>query len=104
VPGPLFWALDNRSAGREPVRLSGEGLNRLVRRLGERAGLKRRVRAHGLRHQGITRALDLTDGNVREVQRFSRHSNLNTLMLYDDARRDHAGRVARLLGEDAPDD
>ena len=27
--------------------------------------------------------LDATDGNVRKVQKLSRHKNLNTLMIYD---------------------
>ena len=42
------------------------------------------VRPHGLRHAAITAALDLTGGNVRAVQRFSRHRDLRTLTLDDD--------------------
>jgi hypothetical protein len=34
---------------------------------------------------------------VRTVQRFSRHAKVETVMLYDDARRDGAGEVARLV-------
>jgi integrase/recombinase XerC len=34
----------------------------------------------------ITAALDATDGDVRKVQKLSRHRNLNTLMIYDDNR------------------
>jgi hypothetical protein len=56
---------------------------------------------HGLRHQGITRALDLAKGDVRKVRRFSRHAKLETLLRYDDNRRDEAGAIAHLLGEDS---
>jgi integrase len=56
---------------------------------------------HELRHQGITRALDLVGGDVRRVQRFSRQANLETLLRYDDHRRDEAGAIAQLLSEDS---
>jgi integrase/recombinase XerC len=39
-----------------------------------------------IRHSAITAALDATDGNVRKVQKLSRHQKLDTLMLYDDNR------------------
>jgi integrase/recombinase XerC len=58
------------------------------------------VRPHGLRHSGITRALELTNGNLREVQKFSRHKNANTIGIYDDNRVDLAGKVTKLLGAD----
>ena len=48
-----------------------------------------------LRHAAITEALDKTNGDVRAVQRFSRHCDVRTLQVYDDARIDLAGRVAR---------
>jgi integrase/recombinase XerC len=94
-PGPLFVALDRAHRGR---RLSGTAVYLLVRQLGERAGLA--ARPHGLRHAAITRALDLTGGDVRAVQRFSRHRDLRTLQRYDDNRQDLAGDVARRLAED----
>jgi integrase/recombinase XerC len=72
----------------------------MVGALGRRAGLPRPARPHGLRHQGITRALDLFSGDVRKVQKFSRHATLETLLIYDDARRDDAGQIARALGND----
>ena len=37
---------------------------------------------HRIRHSVITAALDATEGNVRKVQKLSRHKNLNTLMVY----------------------
>jgi site-specific recombinase XerD len=80
-------------------RLSGMGLYLVVRRIGERAGL--RVRPHGLRHAAITRALDLTGGDIRSVQKFSRHKDVRLLQRYDDNREDLGGAVARRLAQDA---
>jgi integrase/recombinase XerC len=56
----------------------------------------RRDRAHGIRHSAITTVLDLSGGNVRAAQRFSRHRDLATLLRYDDSREDLAGQMARL--------
>jgi integrase/recombinase XerC len=95
--GPLFLNFHAAGPGR---RLSGDGLHEVVRALGRKAGLGRAVRPHGLRHQGITRALELTGGNLRMVQKFSRHKDANTVQIYDDNREDLAGRVAELLGRD----
>jgi integrase/recombinase XerC len=70
----------------------------MVKRLGERAGI--RTRPHGCRHAAISHLLDLTNGNVREVQKFSRHRNVATVLKYDDARTDAAGELAKRLAED----
>jgi integrase/recombinase XerC len=67
----------------------------MVRELGRRLGMK--VWPHGLRHAAITEALDLTGGNVRAVQRFSRHRDVRVLERYDDNRRDLGGEVAKLF-------
>jgi integrase/recombinase XerC len=90
-PGPLFVRLDRAGKGRG--RLTGAAVYAIVRALGAKAGLGR-VRPHGLRHAAITAALDLTGGDVRAVQRFSRHRSLQTLQRYDDNREDLAGQVA----------
>jgi len=92
-PGPLFHNFDRARKGQG--RLTGTGVYRIVRDLGDRAGIK--VRPHGLRHTAITEALDLTNGNVRAVQRFSRHRDLRVVGIYDDNRQDLAGAVARLV-------
>jgi len=68
-----------------------------VRRLGAAAGV--RARPHGLRHAAITAALDATGGDVRAVQKFSRHRDVRVLQRYDDNRRDLAGGVARRVAE-----
>lgn len=94
--GPLFVSLDRASRGH---RLTGHAVYKIVRELGEDVEL--RVRPHGLRHAAITEALELTGGNVRAVQRFSRHRDLRVLTLYDDNRTDLAGEVASLVSASA---
>ncbi len=91
-PGALFRNFDRAGKG---ARLTGTSLYRLVRALGLRAGV--RARPHGLRHAAITSALDLTGGDVRAVQRFSRHRDIRTLNRYDDNREDLGGKVASLV-------
>jgi integrase/recombinase XerC len=91
--GPLFHSLDRARKG--TGRLTGAGLYDVVRKLGNKAGLK--VWPHGLRHAAITEALDLTGGNVRAVQKFSRHRDVRVIERYDDNRTDMAGQVARRL-------
>ena len=90
--GALFVSLDRASHGH---RLTGRAVYKVVRELGEDLDL--RVRPHGLRHAAITEALELTGGNVRAVQRFSRHLDLRVLTVYDDNRADLAGEVAALV-------
>jgi integrase/recombinase XerC len=48
-----------------------------------------------LRHAAVTAALDLTGGDIRAVQRFSRHRDVRVIERYDDSRQDLAGDVAR---------
>lgn len=98
--GPLFVRLDPGAAASRDQRITGRSIHRLVGRLGERAGLRKKLRPHGLRHEAITEALDRTNGDVRKVQRFSRHKDLRTLTVYDDRRRDGAGEVSRLIADD----
>ena len=90
---PLFVALDHATHG---ARLTGRSVARIVEKLGQSAGIGH-VRPHGLRHAAITHALDVTNGDVRRVAAFSRHKKLDTLTVYDDARRDHAGDVSALV-------
>jgi len=60
------------------------------RRLVEKADIS--VRPHGIRHAAITEALDRTM-DPRAMQRFSRHSDLGSVLRYDDNREDFAGKV-----------
>ena len=95
APGPLFGNFDR--AGKGSGRLTGAAVYAVVRKLGAGAGLT--MRPHGLRHLAITTALDGTQGDVRRVQRFSRHRDLRVLTVYDDNRRGLAGEVAALVAE-----
>jgi integrase/recombinase XerC len=99
--GALFVRLDRAAGPGHPGRLDAGNVVRVSKGLGLRAGVARGTNPHGLRHQGITRALDLAGGDVRKVRRFSRHAKLETLLRYDDNRRDEAGVIAHLLGEDS---
>jgi integrase/recombinase XerC len=96
APGPLFPNLDRAKKG--SGRLTGAGIWALVTASGKATG--QTVRPHGLRHAAITTALDMTRGDVRAVQRFSRHAKVDTLLVYDDSRRDLGGAVAKLVAGD----
>ena len=86
-PGALFINFDRAGKGR---RLSGTSVYRLTKKLGL-------GRPHGVRHLSITTALDLMNGDVRKVQKFSRHKDLRVVGTYDDSRTDMAGEVARIV-------
>lgn len=90
VPGPLW---QNRSK----TRLGTRGLYRIVREMGKTIGIK--LWPHALRHSAITNALELTNGDVRKVAKFSRHRSLDMLMVYDDARLDAGGEIAALVAK-----
>jgi integrase/recombinase XerC len=94
--GPLFVRLDRAKNGHG--RLDWSSVYRIIRALGERAGI--RARPHGLRHTAITELLELTGGNVRQVREFSRHALVQTVLKYDDNRQDRAGQLAGRLAED----
>ena len=78
-------------------RMTGNGVYRVIRSLGDLAGI--RARPHGLRHASITAALDTSNGDVRAAQAHARHANPQTTMRYDDNRQDLAGKVAASLAE-----
>jgi integrase/recombinase XerC len=48
--------------------------------------VKKPMSLHRVRLKAITAALDATDGNIRKVQKLSRHADPRTLMIYDDNR------------------
>lgn len=92
---PLFRNADHRPrhAG---ARLTPDGLYFLVRRYGRAIGHPD-LTPHKLRHSAITCALDATGGDIRRVQRLSRHADIRTLTIYDDNRADMQGEVTELL-------
>ena len=92
---PLLVNFDHASKG---AGLSGRSVARIIDDLGVAAGLGH-SHPHGLRHAAITEALDQTNGDVRSVAAFSRHANIQTVMYYDDRRRDAGGKIAQGLDE-----
>lgn len=92
-----LW-LNDAPVARYRGQLSLRGWNDILERLSVQT-LGRRVHPHALRHCAITAALDATGGDIRMVQRFSRHADVRTLQRYDDNRQDMAGTTARLLSD-----
>lgn len=87
-PGPLFRNFDRAAKG--AGRLTGASIYRMTQGLGL-------GRPHGLRHLAVTTGLDLMGGDIRRVGRFSRHRDVRTLLVYDDARQDLGAEVARVI-------
>jgi integrase/recombinase XerC len=77
--------------------LTKAGIWAIAQRAGKRSGVK--LWPHALRHSAITAALDATNGDIRKVQKFSRHQKVETVMKYDDDRRDSGGEVTEMLSE-----
>ena len=93
---PLFHALDPANRGH---RLTGTAIYQIVDQIARGSEIPKRMSPHRIRHSAITAALDATNGNVRKVQKLSRHKKLDTLMLYDDNRTNMQGEVSSLLGD-----
>lgn len=97
VNAPLFCSISRYRTGH---RLTGEALRLVVEESCSRAGISKKMSPHRVRHGSITHALDKSGGNVRAVQRLSRHAKLETLMIYDDNRANMQGELSELLSED----
>lgn len=78
-------------------RLCTQGIYNIVSDRCQSAGITKPMSPHRIRHSSITAALEATGGDVRRVQKLSRHSSLNTLLIYDDNRRNHQGEVTDIL-------
>lgn len=77
--------------------LTPDGLYKIVKQTAKPLGLEICLSPHRLRHTSITMALDVSGGDIRRVQRLSRHARLETLQIYDDNRSDLQGEMTRLL-------
>jgi len=93
---PLFTALDRAHRGH---RLTGTAVYQIIDQLAKAVEISKQMSPHRIRHSAITAALEATNGNVRKVQKLSRHKKLDTLMLYDDNRTNMQGEVSGLLGD-----
>jgi len=85
-PGPLFTNFDRTGKGGN--RLTEGGIYRVVKATGL-------GKTHGIRHTAITEALEVTNGNIAEVMKFSRHKDPKTVMIYDDNRKN----ISRVISE-----
>lgn len=96
APGPLFTSC-TRETAHIGGRLTSRSIHRLVREAGAAVGIA--CWPHAVRHASVTQALEDHGGDLRKVQSFSGHQDLNTLAIYDDRRRDFAGEVAAKVDE-----
>ncbi|MCA2504764.1 MAG: tyrosine-type recombinase/integrase [Microcystis sp. M54BS1] len=78
-------------------RLSTQSIYNIVSDRCQDAGITKTMSPHRIRHSSITAALEATGGDVRRVQKLSRHSSLNTLLIYDDNRKNLQGQITDLL-------
>ncbi|MCA2939621.1 MAG: tyrosine-type recombinase/integrase [Microcystis sp. M113S1] len=83
--------------GYQDGRLSTQAIYNIVSDRCQDAGISKTMSPHRVRHSAITAALEATGGDVRRVQKLSRHSSLNTLLIYDDNRKNHQGEVTDIL-------
>jgi integrase/recombinase XerC len=98
--GPLFINFDRSQKG--SLRLTPHSIYRIVRGLGERAGIK--TAPHGLRHTAITEAIKAAQANgigLEEVLDFSRHRDVKVMMIYRDRERNVQGKLTALVAESA---
>ncbi|HLI48837.1 MAG TPA: tyrosine-type recombinase/integrase [Chthonomonas sp.] len=94
VTAPLFISLSNCHRGQA---LTADGVYKIVRARAKACGIRKPISPHRLRHTAITLALDLSQGDIRRVQRLSRHARLETLRIYDDNRQDLQGEISETL-------
>lgn len=97
--GPVFIPLDRLAATRAPTRLTGRSIARIVNAVGRRAKLPRRVAPHGLRHEAITRAVEMGESLI-DVQLTARHKDPRTTQRYIDRVKNPQRRISRLISED----
>lgn len=93
IKQPLFISLRPNYGHR----LTGDAIRKIVVAIAKAAGISKTISPHKIRHSSVTAALDVTGGDVRSVQKLSRHANLNTLMIYDDNRAKAQGKITALL-------
>ncbi len=96
IDGPLFHSFSRRN-GTTVAPIHPDSFNKLLAKLAAKVNL--RIWPHGIRHTAITTALTLNNGNIAKTARYSRHAKVETVMVYNDQRRDEAGDIAALVGE-----
>jgi len=92
---PLWWSLLGND-GILQQRMGTKGVADMLRARLKGAKL-RPCSTHGMRHAGITKALDASGGDLRLVQAYARHADLRQLHRYDDGRRELFAKGAKLV-------
>lgn len=94
----LFTSFDRAKKG--DGRISGSGVYKVIRWLGNKVNLK--IRPHGIRHDAVGSAVRVAKENdiiLTDVLKYSRHKNLSTLQIYVDAIENRQGEIASLVAE-----
>jgi integrase/recombinase XerC len=78
--GPLFRSQSNNSINK---RLTTRGLRTIVKGALEAVGIEKNV--HGFRHYFTTKLIKTYKGDLLEVARYTRHSSLEMLQVYNDS-------------------
>jgi integrase/recombinase XerC len=92
----LFIALNNAHYGHP---LTADGVYGIVRAIASQAGIKKIFSPHRIRHSSLTAALDATNGDVRRVQKLSRHRKADTLLIYDDNRKNAQKEMSGIVSD-----
>ena len=80
--GYLFTSLRGTTKGK---RLNERGFRKVFDNLFDTIGANRS--AHGLRHYFVTQMLEVTNGDMGIVRKFSRHKTIAAVQMYDDRKR-----------------
>ena len=100
--GPVFVSFRKSKMTRMP--LSKRGLTYLITTLGRAIGVK--LHPHMLRHTAINTAVELATQNnipIDEVLQYSRHRNIQTLLIYRNTLKNMQGEIANLVSESIDD-
>ncbi len=106
----LFAVTGNRARikedGTRDNRLSEPSLSVIIKNRFKKAGYDtEKLTAHSLRHTGVTALLKANGGYIQQAQRFARHKNLNTTLVYShniERENDHSEQMVYnyLFGKD----
>jgi len=104
--GAVFVVVGRSGALVQGKPMSQQSAWKRLRMLGRRAGIRRNVHAHLLRHTAVTELL-VADVPLHRVQDFARHASPSTTRRYDGHRRSLSNPsahvlAARLVGDTAP--
>jgi integrase/recombinase XerC len=94
-PGPLFYRLDRDVAAQDRRPLQGQALAGVVGAWARAAGIRVRVRCHGLRHSAASEAA--RRGSLAELQALGSWRSLSSAGAYIDERQDVRRRALAIV-------